>query len=468
MKPVNRDRRESVEGRGDRNVEPENGTMAETLSSGSISTRVQRIATLAKTDPSRAFTSVSHAIDLEWMKEAYRRTRKGGATGVDGRSAADYEKNLEANLRALVEKLHRGTYRAPPVRRAWIPKASGKPRPIGVPTFEDKVLQRAVAMLLEAIYEQDFHPDSYGFRPNRSAHHALEQLQRRPTFGRRCWVIEADIASFFDTLDHAQLRSVLEQRVRDGVIRRVIDKWLAAGVMEQGNVQFPETGTPQGGVISPILANIYLHEVLDRWFERDVRPRLKGKASFVRYADDFVLLIEREDDARRVMEVLPKRFERFGLRLHPEKTRLMSFNSPAIGEPRAQRARSFDFLGFTHFWAKSRKGRWVVKQRTAKDRFTRSLRRVKERCRAMMHWSLVDQHRRLCLMLRGHFNYFGITGNGDALWSLRRCAQRLWGRALARRSRRRFTWIGFMPILERYPLPPAYAVHSVVPSEPTH
>ncbi len=440
--------------------------MSETLRSGNVTTKLRRIAELARKHPARVFSSVAHAIDLDWVREAYRRTRKDGAAGVDGRSAADFAAQLEANLSSLTEKLRSGSYRPPPVRRAHIPKANGKTRPIGIPTFEDKVAQRAVAMLLEAIYEQDFDPDSYGFRPGRSAHQALEELQRRPTYWGRCWMIEADIQGFFDAIDHAQLRSILDQRIRDGVIRRLVDKWLNAGVMENGSVRLSVLGTPQGGVISPLLANVFLHVVLDQWLRRDVWPRMKGRAKLIRYADDFVLLFGREDDARRVMAVLGKRFERFGLQLHPEKTRLLSFDSPGLGTKRAQRERSFDFLGLTHFWARSRKGRWVVKQRTAKDRFSRSLKRVKEQCHRMMHVPLSHQHRMLCSMLRGHFNYFGITGNGDALRRLRHEAERIWGRSLARRNGRRFAWIRFKPVLARFPLPRPSPPRSVCPSEP--
>jgi group II intron reverse transcriptase/maturase len=440
--------------------------MAETLRSESVATKLQRIAQLAKQHPTRVFTSVSHVIDVEWLREAVRRTRKDGAVGVDGRSADDYATDLEANLTRLADELRNGSYRTPPVLRAHIPKTNGKTRPIGIPTYEDKVAQRAVAMVLEAIYEQDFHPHSYGFRPGRSAHDALEELQRRPTRWRRCWVIEADIQSFFDTIDHSRLRSILDQRVRDGVIRRLIDKWLNAGVLEAGAVTRPEEGTPQGGVISPILANVYLHAVLDQWFEHDVWPRLKGRAQCIRYADDFVLLFEREHDAKRVMAVLGKRFERYGLKLHPQKTRLLSYDSPGVDTKRAQRQRSFDFLGFTHYWAKSRKGRWVVKQRTAKDRVSRTLARVKERCRRMMHDPLPKQHRELCTLLRGHFGYYGITGNGDALSRVRHETERIWGRRLARRNGKRFAWQRYRPLLARYPLPPAHPPRSVAPSEP--
>jgi group II intron reverse transcriptase/maturase len=455
-----------VEGRGGWEAEPEKRKMTETLRSGNVTTKLQRIVELAREDRSRVFTSVAHAIDLDWMKEACRRTRKGGAAGVDGSTWTAYATDLETNLEALATKIRSGTYRPPPVRRAYIPKASGGERPIGIPTFEDKVAQRAVAMLLEAIYEQDFDAGSYGFRPGRSAHQALEELQRRPTYWERCWVIDADIQSFFDTIDHTKLRSILDQRVRDGVIRTLVDRWLNAGVLEQGRITRPDEGTPQGGVISPLLANIFLHEVLDRWVEHDVRDRLRGRVRSVRFADDFVLLFEREDDARRVMMVLYKRFERFGLKLHPDKTRLLSFDSPGLGRKRAQRERSFDFLGLTHFWARSRKGRWVVKQRTAKSRFARGLRVIKARCREMRHHVLKEQHEAMCWMLRGHFNYYGITGNSEALARFRYEAERIWGRSLARRNKRRFAWRRFKPLLERFPLPLPRPIHSVVPSEP--
>src|SRR6202049_1321557 len=299
--------------------------MAETSGSITVSTKLERIAKLAREIPQAAFTTLAHHIDIDWLKEAYRRTRKDGATGVDGQSAEDYAANLEDNLRSLLERAKSGTYRAPPVRRVHIPKSGGQTRPIGIPTFEDKVLQRAVAMVLEAIYEQDFLDCSYGFRPGRSAHQALNNLWHELMKMGGGWVYEVDIQSFFDELDHGQLRSFLDRRVRDGVLRRTTDKWLKAGVMEEGRRSYPEAGTPQGGVISPLLANVYLHEVLDTWFEREVRPRLRGQACLLRYADDFVVVFAMEQDASRVAAVLAKRFARFGLRLHPDQTRLIPF-----------------------------------------------------------------------------------------------------------------------------------------------
>ena len=261
--------------------------MSETLGPQSVSTRLRRIAELARQMPGAALTTLSHNIDLDLLREAYRRTRKDGATGVDEVTAEEYAKTLDENLASLLERFKSGTYWAPPVRRVHIPKGDGtKTRPIGIPTFEDKVLQRAVAMVMEAVYEQDFLNCSWGFRPGRSAHGALDALREGLKQMNGGWVIDVDIERFFDTLDHGQLRQMLDQRVRDGVLRRMIDKWLKAGVLEEGAIHYPEGGTPQGGVISPLLANIYLHHVLDTWFESMAKPALRGEAFLVRYADD--------------------------------------------------------------------------------------------------------------------------------------------------------------------------------------
>ena len=297
-----------------------------------VSTRLQRIAMLAREDPGRSFLSLAHHIDVELLREAYRRTRKDGAAGVDGETAAEYGEDLDGRLKDLEGRFKSGRYYAPPVRRTYIPKGDGETkRPIGIPTFEDKVLQRAVAMVLEAVYEEDFLDCSYGFRPGRSAHDALEVLWRGLMEMGGGWVLEMDIKSFFDILEHDRLRELLDRRVRDGVIRRTIDKWLTAGVWEAGRVSHPPTGTPQGGVISPLLANIYLHEVLDEWFAKDVRPRLRGRGFMVRFADDAVLAFSNEADAREVKDVLAKRFSKYGLSLHPEKTRLIEFRPAGTG-----------------------------------------------------------------------------------------------------------------------------------------
>jgi group II intron reverse transcriptase/maturase len=442
--------------------------MASAQELGTVSTKQQRIAELAKRSPQMGFTSLNHHLDLRWLYEAYLRTRPDGAPGVDGQTAAGYGAALQDNLRSLLERAKSGTYRAPPVRRVHIPKGTGgETRPIGIPTFEDKVLQRAVLLALEPIYEQDFLDCSYGFRPGRSAHQALDALWRQVTALGGCWVVEVDIRKCFDTLDHGHLRELLQQRVRDGVLLRLIGKGLKAGVLEGGAITTPEAGTPQGGVLSPLLANVYLHYVLDVWFEHQVKPRLQGRAFLVRYADDFVLGFAREEDARRFLEVLPKRFGKYGLTLHPDKTRLVPFVRPSPpadrgGPGRGSRPGTFDLLGFTHYWGRSWKGGWVVKRKTARGRLSRALKTMALWCRRNRHRPLAEQHQALSQKLRGHFAYYGITGNGLALQCFRDAALRLWRKWLARRRRRGFlSWTTFQRLLRRYPLPRAVVVHSV-------
>ena len=410
---------------------------------------------------------MAHLIDVAFLREAYRRTRKDGAVGVDGQTAADYAENLEENLQDLLERFKSGSYWAPPVRRKHIPKGESQTRPIGIPTFEDKVLQRAVAMVLGAVYEQDFLDCSYGFRPGRSAHQALEELWQSCYRTRGGWVLEVDIQGFFDALDHSHLRTFLDQRVRDGVLRRTINKWLKAGVLEDGCVSRPKSGTPQGGVISPVLANVYLHVVLDMWFEHEIKPRLRGAAHLFRYADDFVIVFETEHDARRVWDVLPKRFGKYGLSLHPEKTRLIPFRSPDRSAEQGCEERikpgSFDLLGFTHYWGKSRRGNWVVKRKTAKDRLGRALKAITAWCRQWLHLPVEEQHKMLVLKLRGHYQYYGITGNLEALSRMKYLVERAWRTWLGRRSGRDYmSWERFARLLQRYPLPPPRIYHSYV------
>lgn len=433
--------------------------MSGTLSSGSVKTRLQRIAELAQERPEMAFTSLSHVIDNYFLEEAYGRTRKDGAAGVDGQTADEYRANLRENLQRLLDRFKAGTYQAPPVRRVHIPKEGGKTRPIGIPTFEDKVLQRAVAMVLEAIYEQEFRDSSWGFRPGRSAHQALEVLRARIMEMHGGWVVEMDIQSFYDALDPSHLRSFLDQRVRDGVLRRTIDKWLKAGVFEEGSVSHPELGTPQGGVVSPILANIYLHHVLDVWFEDVVKPVMKGQAYLVRYADDAVIVFALESDARRVMDALPKRLGKYGLTLHPEKTRLIRFLMPALydgpkGPKESDEPGAFDFLGFTHHWCRTRRGGWAVRRKTAKGRMTRALKRITEWCRRNRHLPMAEQREALERKLKGHYQYYGLTWNGRMLEIFRYEAVLIWWKWLKRRSQRgNMAWEIFAKLLERYPLP---------------
>jgi group II intron reverse transcriptase/maturase len=379
---------------------------------------------------------------------------------VDGETAAGYERELERNLSNVIDRFKSGTYWAPPVKRAYIPKADGGQRELGIPTFEDKVLQGAVTMVLGAVYEQDFLPTSYGYRPGIGALHALRDLRQELMEMGGGWVLEADIRSFFDSMEHGHLRSFLDKRVRDGVIRRMIDKWLRAGVMEQGQIRRTEEGSPQGGVISPLLANIYLHEVLDVWFEQDVRPRMRGRVRLIRYADDFVICFEREDDARRVAEVLPKRFAKYGLTLHPDKTRLLQFTQPGSNDGPGT---TFDFLGFTHFWAKARSGRWVIKRKTMAKRLVRKLSEIWKWCKQNRHEPMEWQRERLASRLTGYYNYFGIRCNDQALDQIYRGVQAAWRYWLNRRSQRaRMHWTRFNELAKIFPLPGPRIVHQWV------
>lgn len=434
-----------------------------------VSTKRQRIAQLARERPETGFTSLAHHIDIDWLREAYRLTRKDGAVGVDGQTGEDYAADLESNLKSLLERAKSGTYQAPPVRRVHIPKAGSatETRPLGIPTFEDKVLQRAVVMVLEAVYEQDFLDCSYGFRPGRSAHQALDSVWRQTMDMGGCWILDVDVRKFFDTIDHGHLRDFLKRRIRDGVLLRLIGKWLNAGVLEAGCVAQPATGSPQGGVISPVLSNLFLHYVLDEWFAREVQPRLKGKSFLIRYADDFVMGFACEEDARRVLAVLPRRFAKYGLTIHPEKTKLVPFERPGGASERPDEKRpeppgTFDLLGFTHFWSRSRRGTWVVKRKTSRSRFSRGLGSLKAWFRTHRHLAVTAQHQTLCQKLTGHFAYYGITGNSVALARFRWLAVRLWRRSLSRRRRAgAIPWDQFNRFLERYPLPPPIPIHSV-------
>lgn len=434
--------------------------MTEAQNSQDVSTKLEQIAKLAKGKPGVRLLTLAHHIDVNWLREAYRRTRKDGARGVDGQGAEQYAAHVEDNLQSLLDRAKSGRYRAPPVRRVHIPKGDGEDtRPIGIPTFEDKVLQRAVAMVIGEVYEQEFYDFSYGFRPGRSALQAVEAVQNAAWRMGGGWLVEVDIKKFFDTVAHVHLREILGQRIGDGVLLRLIGKWLNAGVVEGPTLSYPDEGTPQGGVISPLLANIYLHTVLDEWFVQDIQPALERKAEMVRYADDFVVLFESKWDAERFLAVLPKRFGKYGLTLHPDKTRMVSFQRPDRVVNDEDRPGTFDFLGFTHHWAVSRKGNWIVKQRTAKDRFRRALRRLHTWCRWHRHDPVKEQHRTLTEKLNGHYAYYGITSNFDQISHFFYRAHFVWQAALARRSQRGMSWKTMEKLLERYPLPAPRIVH---------
>jgi len=461
---------EPVEGRGNRFMEAMEGKMARTLSQTNILTKLNRVVEQSQARPDLCWTTLAHLIDIDFLKEAYRLCSGSSASGIDGETKASYGANLDDNLESLLNRFKSGTYRAPSVRRVYLPKDNGDRRPIGLPTIEDKILQRAVTMVLSAVYETDFYPFSYGFRPNRSAHQALEQLRDDVMNMGGCFVLELDIKSYFDSIPHAILRSILDKRIRDGVMRKSIDKWLKAGVMENGRIQRMKNGTPQGGVISPMLANIYLHEVLDVWYEQEVKPRMRGRTSIIRFADDAVLLFEHAEDAHRVLNVLGKRFSKYGLELHPDKTRLLGFKRPPFatkGPKGPSGYGSFDFLGFTHYWGRSRRGYWVVLKKTSKNRLSRALKRANLWCRLNRHLPVDVQQKVLAKKLLGHYSYYGVTGNSRSIAKVYRGVTRYWRKWLSRRSWKAIlTWKQFRELMSRHPLPAPRIVHSYLVARP--
>lgn len=431
-----------------------------------VYTKQQRIAELARREPKVVFTSLNHYLDLNWLSEAYRRLNKQSAPGVDGVKVREYGLNLEQNLKGLLDRAKSGSYFAPPVKRTYVPK-DGEPkgRPIGMPATEDKVLQLGVVMLMEPIYEQEFLDCSYGYRPGRSAHDALQALWQQGMNSPIRWIVEMDIRKFFDTMNHSHLREFLELRIRDGVVTRLIGKWLNAGVLEGGELSYPADGTPQGGSISPLLSNIYLHYVLDLWFAEQIQPGCKGRSFLIRFADDAVMGFSRKEDAERLLSTLPQRMAQYGLSLHPEKTRMVPFCCPARAE--GGDADTFDFLGFTHYWGRSQKGRWVIKRKTAGKRLNRALKAIGEWCRKNRHRPVATQCQELSAKLRGHFAYYGITGNVYELGKFRQGVLKHWHKWLGRRSRNgHLSWDRFNKLLGQHPLAPVRVVHSIYAAKP--
>ena len=426
-----------------------------------VSTKQKRIAENAQNLPEASFTALAHHIDIAWLREAQKRVRRDGAVGIDGVTAEAYEQNLEENLRDLENRMKSGSYQAPPVRRSYVAKNENEKRPIGIPTYEDKIAQKAIAMVMEPVYEQDFHDFSCGFRPGRSQHMALDRVWQEIMNMGGGYVVDLDITKFFDTMDQKLLREEVQKRVRDGVIIRMIGKWLHAGVMENEMLTRPKAGSPQGGVISPLLSNIYLHGVLDSWFEEQAKPRLRGKAAMVRFADDAVMMFEFQEDMERVMEVLPKRLEKFGLKLNEQKTQVKEFTKPQ--ETKGRTPETFDFLGFTHYWGRSRKGNWVVKRQTQGERMNRAIKKIALWCRIHRHDPLREQQRMLNSKLRGHYSYYGITPNFSSLRLFWEQVKRIWMKWLNRRSRNpHLNWHKFNLLLKRYPLERPRIYHSFV------
>jgi RNA-directed DNA polymerase len=428
--------------------------MADASTSETMSPGLLKVAERAKKEPEGRFHSLAHLIDVPALKRAYRRMRKDAAVGVDGVTKEQYGRDLERNLQDLHARLVSKRYRHQPIRRVHIPKEKGKTRPIGISAFEDKLVQDAVREVLEAVYEQDFLPCSHGFRPQRSAHDAIRALDRIAHRGKVSWILEADIVSFFDSLDRPKLAEMLQVRVADGSLLRLVGKCLHVGVLDGATYAEPDTGTAQGSVLSPLLGNVYLHYVLDLWFEREVKPRLRGEAHLVRYADDFVMTFETKDDAERVMEVLGKRMGRFGLTLHPAKTRLLPFRRPPAGQLGGKGPATFDFLGFTLYWRRSRSGRWGMTCKTRTVRLRRSVMAIAAWCRRHRHLPVRTQHAALTRRIQGHVNYFGVSGNFRSLLLFVNEVERAWYKWLRRRSQQaHLDWEGFRQLLERMPLP---------------
>jgi len=413
-----------------------------------MSTVEVQITARVKEHPGEALTNLHSFIDESMLGESFRRLNRRGAAGVDGQRWQEYNEQKGDRIPALHRAFKSGTYRAPSILRKYIPKGDGKMRPLGLPTVEDKILQSAVTRVLTPIYEQEFYDFSYGFREGKSQHQALDRLFREVSFARKRYIIDADMRNYFGTIDHGCMREFLDQRIKDGVIRKQIDKWLKAGVLEDGQVQYPETGTPQGGTISPLLSNIYLHYVLDEWFAEQIQPLLQTGSSIIRFADDFVLCFENRTDADRVMEVLPKRLGKYGLELHPDKTKVIELT---IGKGVQGGPGTFDFLGFTHYMGKSRKGKAILKRKTSSKKFRQSLRRMNEWLRTHRHQSIGKLVEELNLKLRGHYNYYGVTFNFRRLASYYNQVLRLLHKWLNRRGgRRRWTWERFFQLISSW------------------
>ncbi len=420
-----------------------------------MSPALSRVVDRARRNPHERQLSLAYLIDVEALKRAYRRIRKDAAVGVDGVTKEQYGQDLQENLTDLHQRLKAMKYRHQPIARVHIPKARGQKRPIGISCLEDKIVQGALTEILGAIYEQEFVDGSFGCRPGCSAHDALRALYGAIRQGEANIILESDVASFFDTVHRRTMLQMLEQRIADKSFIRLVGKCLHVGVLEGLVFTRPELGTVQGSIISPILGNIYLHNVLDKWFEEQVKPRLRGKARLIRFCDDFIIGFELVEDAKRVRKVLDKRFEKYQLRLHPDKTRLIDFTRPPRDQSGGKGSSSFDFLGFTVYWRRNRKGAgWHVASKTRKARLARAIKNAYDFCRSQRHKPIAVQHKALVSRIRGHLVYFGVNDNDKSTAALVYWATKAWHKWLNRRSQRaRLNWERFQDLLMDYPLP---------------
>jgi group II intron reverse transcriptase/maturase len=453
---------ESMEGKGaaDGKLAPRNALSAQD-EAGAL-TVLERVGQRAKERKGERFNNLLSHIKVPLLKEAYMRLRRQAAPGVDGVTWREYGENLEARLRDLQDRVHRGSYHPQPVRRVHIPKGDGRMRPLGIPTLEDKVVQQAARMLLEPIYEQEFLGFSYGFRPGRSQHRALDALA--VAIGRKVsWVLDADIRAFYDTIEHGWMQKFFEHKIADKRMVRLLMKWLHAGVMEDGELHAVQEGAPQGGGISPLMSNVYLHYVLDLWVQRWRKRHARGEVYVVRYADDAVLGFQYEQDALAMRSAVAERLAKFGLELHPDKTRVLRFGRYArkdCARDGRMRPETFDFLGFTHIAGLSRDGRFQLQRRTSRKKRAAKLSALRVEMRRRMHESPAVQHRWLCSVIRGHANYYGVPTNSRAMVSFRRQVEQAWHRQLQRRSQRaRWTVEQTKRFEARYPLPVPRIVH---------
>lgn len=453
---------ESVEGQGAAEGKSAQGNTSRIQGRNDVPTLLKRIGERANEKKGEKFTNLLSHLKVPLLKEAYLRLRKDAAPGIDGETWSNYGDDLDARLLDLQDRVHRGNYHPPPVRRVHIAKSDGRTRPLGIPALEDKILQQAVRMLLEPIYEAEFLGLSYGFRPGRSQHQALDALsvalQRKVN-----WVLDADIRSFFDTIDHGWLKRSIEQRIGDRRLVRLLMKWLKAGVMEDGKLHEVQVGTPQGGNISPLLANVYLHYVLDLWFRQWRKRSARGQVYLMRFADDFVAGFQYEQDARAMSTALAERFAKFGLELHPDKTRVLRFGRFAhehCAKEGRKRPETFDFLGFTHISARGPDGRFRLVRRTSRRKRNAKQVALRREIRRRKHDPVPDQHRWLVAVLRGHANYYGVPGNSGALRSFRRSVRYYWHQALQRRSQKgRWTRAKIERFEQRFPLPNLRITH---------